>query len=116
MTDQRREAEQAVIEAARKWAALPDDAPDLIGVEATTSLLVAINTLDSLPTPAPAGETERVRVAVYRCSSGIIETAALEPDEDPEDEADAGVRLVAIITADISTKPPAVPEIKGDVE
>ena len=105
----RRSAELAVIEAARAFINVWP-APESHAVR--MAMASRVRALDSLPA-APAGETERVRIAVFRWPTGELETVVLWGNRI---SGAPGSACVAIITADIPTKPPTVPEVAGSVE
>lgn len=116
MNDPRRSAELAVIEAAEAVVNDPRNVGKMLhGLGMLQQAVANLRALDSLPA-VPVGETERVRIAVYRHFDRpeCTHSAILEPDDVPSEMFHWP--LNCIVTADIPTKPPAAPEIKGDVE
>lgn len=76
-------------------------------------VISAHDALDALLPPPPAGATERVRVAVYRERDGGWRSLVLFDGEAPKLAART---YRAILTADIPTEPPPVPEVAATVE
>lgn len=64
--------------------------------------------------PTQPADTVEVRINYWRVEETGDDLAILERDDNPAEYADAAWRHVAIITARVPAKPPAVPVVEGE--